>query len=197
MPKKNSSKTTIVKSPHAAAAQAIRQDLKKAFPGEKFRVRSDSFSMGNSVDVSWTDGPTRDAVDSIIKRYQSGYFDLEQDMHVYNRDSSGLPQVKYVSGHRSMSDNVRAELLAYVAEKFFEPAERHAVTLNTPSPGGFGYVSEMVWREFSERSYSAGLLVTLAESTGETVEEEGLDDLTSAGPVMQLADMACATGVRQ
>lgn len=144
---------TREKSEHAAAAQAIRQDLKKAFPGVKFRVRSSSFSMGNSVDVDWTDGPTRSEVNRIIGRYQYGHFDGMQDLYEYSNRRNDLPQAKYVSGNRSMSEAVRAELLAYVADRFFEPEEREGVTENTRMPNGNWWVQEQVWREFAERSY--------------------------------------------
>ena len=224
MPKKNSSKTTIVKSPHAAAAQAIRQDLKKAFPSVKFRVRSDSFSMGNSVDVSWTDGPTRSDVDRIIGRYQYGHFDGMQDLYEYSNRRDDLPQAKYVSGSRSMSDNVRAELLAYVAERFFEPEDREGVTENTRMPNGMWWVQEQVWREFNERSYTTPAQWMPEEKEVEEPErqepvedveprpmhvsvmqpqetdpEAELDELIRSRvlDMMQLEAMACITEVRQ
>jgi hypothetical protein len=39
------------------AASNIRAELKKAFPGVKFSVRSETFSGGDSIDVKWMDGP--------------------------------------------------------------------------------------------------------------------------------------------
>lgn len=144
---------TRTKTTHAAAAQAIRQDLKKAFPGVKFKVRSSSFSMGNSVDVDWIDGPTRDEVNRIIGRYQYGHFDGMQDLYEYSNRRNDLPQAKFVSGNRSMSEAVRAELLDYVADRFFEPEEREGITENTRMPNGNWWVQEQVWREFAERSY--------------------------------------------
>src|SRR5574343_581629 len=51
-------------SSHAAAAKGIREELKKTFPGIKFSVISDSYSMGDSVHINWTDGPTTGEVDS-------------------------------------------------------------------------------------------------------------------------------------
>lgn len=163
--------STREKSSHAAAAQAIRQDLKKAFPGVKFRVRSSSFSMGNSVDVDWTDGPTRDDVNRIIGRYQYGHFDGMQDLYEYSNRRNDLPQAKYVSGNRSMSEEVRAELLAYVAERFFEPEEREVVTENTRMPNGNWWVQEQVWREFAERSYTAPAQWMPEEKADEEPEE--------------------------
>lgn len=213
-----------VKSTHAAAAQAIRQDLKKAFPGVKFRVRSSSFSMGNSVDVDWTDGPTRSEVDRIIGRYQYGHFDGMQDLYEYSNRRDDLPQAKYVSGSRSMSEEVRADLLAYVAERFFEPEEREGVTENTRMPNGGWWVQEQVWREFAERSYTTPAQWMPEEGTAEEPEqpepvedaeprpmyasimqpqevdpEAELDELIRSRVLgmMQLEAMACITEVRQ
>lgn len=169
---------TRTKTTHAAAAQAIRQDLKKAFPGVKFMVRSRSFSMGNSVDVEWTDGPTRSEVDRIIGRYQYGHFDGMQDLYEYSNRRDDLPQAKYVSGSRSMSEEVRAELLAYVADRFFEPPERDGVTENTRMPNGNWWVQEQVWREFSERSYTTPAQWMPEEKTNEELEQpEQVEDV--------------------
>ncbi|OMD09838.1 LPD29 domain-containing protein [Paenibacillus odorifer] len=50
-------------------AKEIRTSLKVAFPNVKFSVRSSRFSMGSSVDVSWTNMPSRSAVEAIISKY--------------------------------------------------------------------------------------------------------------------------------
>lgn len=172
---------TREKSEHAAAAQAIRQDLKKAFPGVKFKVRSSSFSMGNSVDVDWIDGPTRDEVNRIIGRYQYGHFDGMQDLYEYTNRRDDIPQAKYVSGNRSMSDRVRAELLAYVAERFFEPEDREGVTENTRMPNGCWWVQEQVWREFNERSYTTPAQWMPEEMDDEEPEQSApVEDVTPA-----------------
>lgn len=145
---------TREKSSHAAAAQAIRQDLKRAWPSVKFQVTSQGYSMGNSVSVRWTDGPTRDEVNRIIGRYQYGHFDGMQDLYESSNRRDDIPQAKYVSGSRSMSDEVRADLLGYIIERFFNPDEREGVTENTRMPNGCWWVQEQVWREFAERSYT-------------------------------------------
>lgn len=61
----------------------IRTELKKAFPGVKFSVRSDSFSMGNSIDIDWTDGPSRAEVEAITDKYEYGTFDAMTDCSGY------------------------------------------------------------------------------------------------------------------
>jgi hypothetical protein len=49
-------------------AEFVRADLKAAFPGTKFSVRLDRYSMGASVDVKWTDGPTEADVRGVVER---------------------------------------------------------------------------------------------------------------------------------
>lgn len=50
-------------------AKEIRATLKKEFPATKFSVTIKRFSMGESVETSWTDGPTRPQVDALIGGY--------------------------------------------------------------------------------------------------------------------------------
>ena len=48
--------------PTKEAAIAVRAVLAKKFKGIKFSVRSEHYSQGSSVNVSWTDGPTEKQV---------------------------------------------------------------------------------------------------------------------------------------
>lgn len=91
-------------SSHAAASAAIKAELKAAFPYVKFSVTSDSFSMGNSVDIRWTDGPTSAEVDVITDKYQYGHFDGMNDMYESSNRRDDIPQAKYVSTHRQRSE---------------------------------------------------------------------------------------------
>lgn len=95
-------------SSHAAGAANIRRHLKKVFPGVKFSVRSSSFSGGDSIDVSWTLGPTRDEVEAIIDLYQDSDFDGMQD--ISNLRDTVFPEIfggaKYVNGSRDCSEAI-------------------------------------------------------------------------------------------
>jgi hypothetical protein len=64
----------------AETAKLIRAALKKAFPGVKFSVRSDTYSGGASIRVKWLDGPTDKAVSAVAGVYASGGFDGMIDM---------------------------------------------------------------------------------------------------------------------
>lgn len=61
-------------------AAAYRQDLKAAFPGVKFRVRTSRYSMGSSVSVEWTDGPSLAQVKVITDPLDHYRFDGMQDL---------------------------------------------------------------------------------------------------------------------
>lgn len=54
----------------ALAAANIRKQLARTFPGHKFTVSSESYSMGCCVRIDWTDGPTTKDVQAITDRYQ-------------------------------------------------------------------------------------------------------------------------------
>ena len=101
-------------------AKLVRSALKAAFPGVKFSVRSDSYSGGASINVTWTDGPTEKAVEAISNRYQGCDFDGMQDLKTY-RDGTliALPGgeveevrfgANYVMTHRKLSEPYLAEL---------------------------------------------------------------------------------------
>jgi hypothetical protein len=89
-----------MKTTHARTAQEIRKILKKEFPTIKFKVTSESYSMGSSVRIEWTDGVTSEKVDELVKKFQYGHFDGMQDLYEYSNSRDDIPQVKYVQTER-------------------------------------------------------------------------------------------------
>lgn len=102
-------------SSHAAAAKAIRKELKAAFPGTKFSVTAQTFSMGDSVHISWTNSICEDKVTSIVDKYQYGSFNGMEDIYENDNDRKDISQVKFVQTNRKISDEVY--------EKFFKEAK--------------------------------------------------------------------------
>ena len=104
---------------HIIAAKNIRTELKDAFPTVKFSVRSESFSGGDAVRISWTDGPTSNQVSDISGKYKAGRFGTDehgnQDIYTYSKDSSNHGSTKYITTCRELSDEFRAELIECVA----------------------------------------------------------------------------------
>lgn len=103
----------------ALTAKVIRDRLKTEFPGVKFSVTSESYSMGNSVNIHWTDGPVRNLVDRIVNQYQQGAFDGMTDCYNYRKIDEaalGCPGAKYVSTSRDISPERKAEIETHCHE---------------------------------------------------------------------------------
>jgi len=92
--------TATTKSTQAQAATQIKTILKREFPGIAFSVRSESFSGGDSVHVSWNLGPTSEQVNKLISRYQYGHFDGMIDCYEYSNCHEDIPQTKFVCAQR-------------------------------------------------------------------------------------------------
>jgi len=114
------------------AAENIRRELKKAFPGTKFNVRFRTFSGGDSIDVSWVDGPATPRVNAIIGKYEYGHFDGMTDSYNHRKESERtwgdvFGSSKYV--HASRSQTIDAVRKAWAA-KGFDPNEVPATENN-------------------------------------------------------------------
>lgn len=70
--------------PVAATAKLVRKALKRAFPDQKFSVRSSSYVNGASINVRWTDGPRRCEVQAAVGRFAGATFDGMQDLKEYH-----------------------------------------------------------------------------------------------------------------
>ena len=106
------------KSSHAAASAAIRAELKTNFPTVKFSVTSESYSMGNSVHISWTDGPTVKQVEEFSSKYQYGHFNGMEDIYENTNSRDDIPQAKYVSESRTMSKEAEESIITQLSEYY-------------------------------------------------------------------------------
>jgi hypothetical protein len=79
------------RSRHAIGAANLTRMLRRQWPGIAFRVTSKSYSMGSSISVSWTDGPTTEQVDEIADRFEMTDFDAMEDLKTFR--SSVWPDV--------------------------------------------------------------------------------------------------------
>lgn len=68
----------------AETAKLIRTALKARWPEFKFSVRSHTYSGGASIDVGWTDGPSRKRVEAIVGRFGGASFDGMFDLKSYH-----------------------------------------------------------------------------------------------------------------
>lgn len=70
-----------------AAAKNARRILARTFPRTKFSVKTSRYSGGDSLRVSWVDGPTTAQVDAIVRPFQGGSFDGLRDCYDYERNA--------------------------------------------------------------------------------------------------------------
>jgi hypothetical protein len=101
------------------AAKNIRIELKRAFPSVKFSVRTSSYSGGNSIDVSWTDGPTTQQVEEITGKYKGGSFDGMTDCYEYRNTpfTAVFGDSNYVYCRREYSDKMLASVIGRVCRR--------------------------------------------------------------------------------
>jgi hypothetical protein len=107
---------TKTTSTHAAAAKAIRAELKKN--GIKASVRSESYSMGNSVNVTINQDVTptaRKEIEAFCNRFQYGHFDGMTDCYEYSNSNKEIPQVKFVFVRVEYSDEIKQAAADYIA----------------------------------------------------------------------------------
>lgn len=121
----------------ARCAKLIRAELKEKFPKVKFSIRSENFAGGNSVHISWVDGPKQDVVGDVVDKYQDGDFDGMTDCYNYRKNDDNIPRAKYVQTSREISEETKIKL-------------KEELGLS-----GSSYDDEnLVWRTFQERDYS-------------------------------------------
>lgn len=124
---------TICKTP-AETSKRIKAELKAAFPETKFSVRSETFSMGNAVRISWSFGPTDKAVCAIVKKYEYGRFDGMTDSSWTEETMVSCPdgEVRLLGGAKyiTTSRNFQAAKADYASEAaFWERVQRDLCAL--------------------------------------------------------------------
>jgi hypothetical protein len=95
----------------AECAMKIKQELKSKFPGVDFSVRSENYTGGDAVRIAWLDGPTEAQVDNVVGKFKEGHFDGMNDIYEYSNRREDIPQVKYITKSRGMSQETRAALM--------------------------------------------------------------------------------------
>ena len=71
----------------AETAKLVRAALRESFPGVRFSVRSSVYSGGASITINYVNGPTYDAVKSVVAMFEGAYFDGMTDYQGYNYNS--------------------------------------------------------------------------------------------------------------
>jgi hypothetical protein len=61
------------------SAKLVRGELRRRWPGTKFSVRMETYSMGGHITIRWTDGPATREVDAVAEAYSSSRFNSMDD----------------------------------------------------------------------------------------------------------------------
>jgi hypothetical protein len=101
------------------AAKNIRTELKRAYPSVAFSVRTSKYSGGDSVRISWTDGPTSEQVECITNKYAGGSSDGMTDSYDYKRSpwTEVYGDSKYIFCDRDYSDEMIASTIRRVCNR--------------------------------------------------------------------------------
>lgn len=82
----------------AQVAKLLRTELKEKFPGVKFSVTSENYSMGDNVQIRYTATRTTPKVKDVEKltlKFNAGHFDSTTDCYEYTNRGTG-PTSKYI-----------------------------------------------------------------------------------------------------
>ncbi len=104
-------------------AKLVRKQLKAHFPGQKFSVRSDSYSMGAAIRIRYEDGPWLEDVNEVVKPFESSGFDGMIDLKYY-KSSWLLPDGSAVPAKSEGTENSRGVRPAYNNMKPHPDAEQ-------------------------------------------------------------------------
>lgn len=91
---------------YKTASGNLRELLKRNFPGVKFSVRKDG--SGDTVNITWTDGPTRKMVDEIAGQFEGRRFNgMEDCEEIVSSDFTDLfGSLGYIFTEREYSESV-------------------------------------------------------------------------------------------
>src|SRR5712691_9294375 len=103
--------------PVAETAKKIRIALKAKFPGQRFSVRSDSYSMGSAVRIGWTDGPTEKQVTEIVNAHET----IHRDEATGEILGGGN---RYITCNRELSERVKAYARSQIPSNLDHDHER-------------------------------------------------------------------------
>lgn len=115
----------------AETAKKIREGLKAKFPGQKFSVRSDSFSLGSAVRIEWMDGPTEAQVSRIAQPHEA----VTRDTMTGEILGGGN---RYITMRREYSEG----LLRRVAERVCRERDLPMPTIKTTTDGSHAYITD-------------------------------------------------------
>lgn len=118
---------------YARAAKNLKAELKQAFPLVKFSVKSDSFSMGDSILVFWENGCTTAQVKAIAQKYEYGRYDSSEDLYNYKdtgfakASNEWLGSTKYLNYEREISTEIKEQVKTSYLNEFNREMPEHEI----------------------------------------------------------------------
>lgn len=107
-----------MKETRKTPASYIKEALKKNFPWVKFSCKYKSFSMWDSVDVSWKGWPSEREVERIAFQFQLWTFNGMEDIYEYfDTDKPTEQLAKYVFCKREPAENEAREIVEEIEKK--------------------------------------------------------------------------------
>jgi hypothetical protein len=161
---------TVKRLTCAETAKLVRKELKRTFPGQKFRVHSHTYAGGASVSIGYTGGPSERTVEDAVNWLQGCDFDGSIDLKTYRdsvlvaNDDGSYEQIKsganFIHAQRAVADDELAELLAEIGSiegKELTGAEAVGVYCDddgsfTPLNGSTEWVQDLVYRASVRRA---------------------------------------------
>lgn len=132
------------------ASLNLKAELVAKFPGVKFSVRGDH----NSINVKYTDGPSKDDVETIANKYKDGHFNGMEDIHEYDNSAYGKAfdlvcgRVLYMSVERSYSAETMQSAVDAVSTRY---SNETPLEVKVSSYDGHAYIEHDWTRESQHR----------------------------------------------
>jgi hypothetical protein len=138
-------------SEHAHVAQLIKKELRERYPLTEWRVKSSIFAGGDSVDVSYTDGPTSHQVQEMLDKYVNSTFDCMTDCSNYVEPNYGGSGVRFASANRHYSKEAEDVARARLVKLY----DLQGLTDQDPIPdnwrvGGYYCIDQLIGHELQD-----------------------------------------------
>jgi hypothetical protein len=96
-------------------AKVLRRELALRFPDQDFSVKTDRYTGGSSIDVSWEDGVAEAEVKPVVDMYQYTYPDEDKQSGYHHNDNHAFVK-------RSISEEAKEKVASEILDKFADSA---------------------------------------------------------------------------
>lgn len=133
-------------------ARIIKERLVKKFPNVNFKVRSAVFDDGDSIRITWYDGPSIPKVEAVYAKYQYGHYDYKTNTYIKSNVRAGIQQVKTITTGRLMSDSTEEMILKKLQAQF--PHDCAGIDRDGFVDRFNASMRQLIWREFYDMDLS-------------------------------------------